>query len=78
MSCVPTELMGEYPGDVSRILEMESENQTFMDLAEAYETVTIEIQGIETGIDPVCEAYHAQLLRQREEIRKILHSLLDA
>ena len=78
MSCVPVELLAECPGDISRILELESENQTFLDLAEAYETVTAEIMDIETGINPVCHAYHAQLQRQRDEIRAILHALLDA
>jgi len=78
MSCVPVELVAECPGDVSRILELESENQTFLDLAEAYETVTAEIMDIETGIDPVRPSYLAQLQRQRDEIRAILHALLDA
>jgi len=78
MSCVPAELIAECPGDVSRILELESENQTFLDLAEAYETVTSEIIDIETGIDPVRPSYLAQLQRQRDDIRVILHALLDA
>ena len=72
------ELVGEFPGDVSRILELESDSQTFMDLAGAYEALTAELQNIESGIDPVCEAYHAQLLRQQRALRARLYALLDA
>ena len=78
MGAVPLELVGDFPGDVSRILELESDNQTFLDLAEAYETVTIELQDIETGVDPVSQSYYTQLKRQRDEIRAILHALLNA
>ena len=78
MICVPLELIAECPGDVSRILELESDNQTFLDLAEAYEVITTEIQDVETGIDAVSQSYYAQLRRQRDEIRAILFALLEA
>ena len=71
-------LLSEHPCDIDRILELESENQTFLDLAEAYEHVTAEIHDIETGIDPVSPAYIHQLERQRDEIRNILCALLNA
>ena len=77
MSCTPLALLGEHPRAMDRILELESENQTFLDLAEAYEHVTAEIHDIETSIDPISPAYFAQLARQRDEIRKILYALLN-
>jgi len=76
MNGTPLYLVGEFPGDVSRILELESENQTFMDLAEAYDTISTELEDIETGIDRVSDAYFAQLQRQRREVRAILCSML--
>ena len=77
MSGTPLYLVGEFPGDVSRILELESENQTFLDLAEAYDTVSSEIEDIETGIDRVSDAYFAQLQRQCRELRMILRNMLS-
>lgn len=78
MSGTPLYLAGEFPGNVSRILELESENQTFLDLAGAYDTLSAELQDLETGIDRFSGAYFAQLQRQRHEIRDILCAMLNA
>lgn len=78
MNCIPLVLIGEFPADTGRILELESDNQSFMDLAGAYDSVTAELQDIETSIEPVSPSYIAQLRRQQKEIRSILCALLDA
>lgn len=78
MSCAPFVLAGEFPGDVRRILELESDSERFMDLAEAYEAVSAELLELETCIEPVCQAYRTQLHRQREQIKQQLFALLNA
>lgn len=74
----PFGLAGEYPGEARHILELESEDQSFMDLAEAYDAVTAELYEIETGIEPACPAYCAQLERERAFLKAELFARLNA
>lgn len=75
---LPFDLAGEFPGVTHRILELESDDQSFMDLAEAYDAVTAELQEIETGIEPACPAYRAQLQRDRAFLKAELFARLNA
>ncbi len=71
-------LAGDFPEAVGRILELETEEGDFVRLAEAYEAITAELQEIECGIEPACQAYMAQLRRQRDALREILFARLSA
>lgn len=75
---MPLDLAGEYPAAAGRILELESEDQSFVDLAEAYDAVMSELQEIETGIEPACPAYCAQLQRKCAALRAQLFARLNA
>lgn len=72
------ELAGEFPDSLDRLLELECEDQSFIALAEAYDAVASEIQDIETGIDPACPAYCAQLRRRYARLREELFARLNA
>ncbi len=78
MPQLPLGLAGDFPEAVSRILELEAEETDFVELAEAYESVTAELQEIECGIEPACQAYLAQLRRQRDALRETLFARLSA
>lgn len=78
MSIVSLDLAGAFPRDVSRILELGSQDSSFIELAEAYSEVSAELEDIASGIDPVCEAYHAQLMRQQNELKARLQNLLNS
>ena len=71
-------LAGDYPEATGRILELESGDDDFLALAEAYEAVTAELQEIECGIEPACRAYLAQLQRRRDALRESLFERLNA
>jgi hypothetical protein len=78
MTQLPHGLVGDFPDAVDRILELESEAEDFVRLAEAYEAITAELQDIECGIEPACRAYMAQLRRQRDALRQTLFARLNA
>lgn len=78
MSHLPLGLVGDYPETAARILELDSEEGDFLLLAEAYEAITAELQEIECGIEPACQAYMAQLRRQRDVLRETLFARLNA
>lgn len=78
MSHLPLGLVGDYPEAIGRILELDSQEGDFLLLAEAYEAITAELQEIECGIEPACQAYMAQLRRQRDVLRETLFTRLNA
>lgn len=78
MTCMPFVLAGEFPSDVCRILELESDNEDFMKLAMAYEAVSAELLDIETGIEPVSPADRLQLYRRRDRIKQQLYARMSA
>ena len=78
MTQLPHGLADDFPGDISRILELGTDEGDFVQLAEAYEAVTAELEEIECGIEPACQAYLAQLRRQRDALRQTLFARLNA
>lgn len=78
MTQLPHGLADDFPQAVSRILEFGTEEGDFVQLAEAYEAITAELQEIECGIEPACQAYLAQLRRQRDALRATLFARLNA
>jgi len=78
MTQLPLGLAGYFPGAIGRILELETEEADFVRLAEAYEAITAELNEIECGIEPACQAYVAQLRRQRDALRETLFARVNA
>ena len=78
MTHLPLGLAGDFPESVGRIFELEAEEGDFVQLAEAYEAITLELQEIECGVEPACHAYVAQLRRQRDTLRETLFARLSA
>lgn len=78
MTQLPLGLADDFPDAFSRILELSTEEGDFVQLAEAYEAVTVELQKIECGVEPACQAYLAQLRRRRDALRETLFARLNA
>nr|WP_321360469.1 hypothetical protein [uncultured Hyphomonas sp.] len=78
MSHLPLGLAGDFPECAGRIFELEAEEGDFVQLAEAYEAITLELQEIEYGIEQASHAYLAQLRRQRDSLRNSLFARLSA
>ena len=78
MTQLPHGLADDFPDDISRMLELGTDEGDFVQLAEAYEAITAELEEIECGIEPACHAYMAQLRRQRDALRATLFARLNA
>ena len=70
------ELVGEFPDAVDRILELESTNPRFTDLADAYDETMDALQQLECRLDPGNADDRARLHRREVELLQELCTLL--
>jgi uncharacterized protein YdcH (DUF465 family) len=71
------ELVGEFPDAVDRILELESTNPRFSDLADAYDETMDALQQLECRLDLVASEEECARLHRREvELLQELCTLL--
>ncbi len=72
------ELVGEFPNAVHRLLELESTDPRFSDLADAYDETMTALQNLECQLDPVSADERARLQHREMEILRELCMLLAA